>query len=302
MGANTQTEPTSSFGTLGSVGHSVPIKAVLFDLGNTLVGYYTSAEFPTVLRRCLRRCSEVQGWSADAARQEELFERALQLNQERADFAVRPLGERLRKLFDQQGTLDDVALARLSAAFMEPIFDRAQPSPQASVAQNWLDMACLRSSTRSCSASMSDGANRTGRHSTERWPCWTWPRPTHCSSVTIPDGTLPALRTPVCVPCFSGQWRVRRIWKRFRVSKSSCGWSIDHTHEAVLSNTRCARLHAARARHAHGVARQGLIHGLRGLRTHGRSDRHGHHRRGQSQFVLISSLSPERAERARLMA
>jgi putative hydrolase of the HAD superfamily len=123
---------------LSGLGHTVPIRAVLFDLGNTLVGYYTSAEFPTVLRRCLRRCSEVQGWSADAARQEELFERALQLNQERADFAVRPLGERLRKLFDQQGTLDDVALARLSAAFMEPIFDRAQPSPQASVVLNWL--------------------------------------------------------------------------------------------------------------------------------------------------------------------
>jgi len=111
----------------------VPIKAILFDLGNTLVGYYTSAEFPAVLRRCLRRCSEEQGWSTDAGRQEELFERALQLNQERADLAVRPLAERLRNLFDPQGTLDDHALARLSAAFMEPIFDRAQLSPQAPI-------------------------------------------------------------------------------------------------------------------------------------------------------------------------
>lgn len=118
---------------LGSLGHNVPIKAVLFDLGNTLVGYYKSAEFPSVLRRCLRRCSEAQGWPGDLDRDEALFERALQLNQERPDFAVRPLGERLRHLFDTHGALDDLALAGLSAAFMEPIFDLARLSPQAPI-------------------------------------------------------------------------------------------------------------------------------------------------------------------------
>ena len=30
----------------------VATRAILFDLGNTLVGYYTSTEFPLVLRRC----------------------------------------------------------------------------------------------------------------------------------------------------------------------------------------------------------------------------------------------------------
>lgn len=34
------------------------IRAILFDLGNTLVGYYASGEFPLVLRQCLR---EVHG-------------------------------------------------------------------------------------------------------------------------------------------------------------------------------------------------------------------------------------------------
>ena len=33
---------------------NVATRAILFDLGNTLVGYYTSTEFPLVLRRCLR--------------------------------------------------------------------------------------------------------------------------------------------------------------------------------------------------------------------------------------------------------
>ena len=109
----------------------MPIKAVLFDLGNTLVGYYESAEFPDVLRRCLRKCSQAQGWPRDVHREEGLFERALQLNVERPDFAVRPLGERLRELFEPYGTLDDLTVSRLADTFLAPIFDRARPCAQA---------------------------------------------------------------------------------------------------------------------------------------------------------------------------
>ena len=115
----------------GSLGHDVPIKAVLFDLGNTLVGYFHSAEFPSVLRRCLRECSQAQGLSGNAGREETLFERALQLNTERPDFAVRPLGERLRELFEPHVSLDDVMLSSLGAAFLKPIFDLARLDPQA---------------------------------------------------------------------------------------------------------------------------------------------------------------------------
>ena len=111
----------------------MPIRAVLFNLGNTLVDYYESAEFPSVLRRSLRLCSEARGWSSDAGREEALFERALQLNQERPDYAVRALGERLRELFDPQGTLDDHALGSLGAAFMKPIFDLARLCPDAPI-------------------------------------------------------------------------------------------------------------------------------------------------------------------------
>ncbi len=31
-------------------------RAVLFDLGNTLVSYYAAADFPPILRACLRAC------------------------------------------------------------------------------------------------------------------------------------------------------------------------------------------------------------------------------------------------------
>jgi FMN phosphatase YigB (HAD superfamily) len=66
----------------------VAIRAILFDLGNTLVHYYTSGEFPLVLRRCVRECASVRGQTEDHARDEDLFERALLLNREQRDYAV----------------------------------------------------------------------------------------------------------------------------------------------------------------------------------------------------------------------
>ena len=74
-------------------------RAILFDLGNTLVGYYTSTEFPLVLRRCLRECARALGQTEDPARDEDMFERALLLNREQSDYAVRPLAGRLHELF-----------------------------------------------------------------------------------------------------------------------------------------------------------------------------------------------------------
>ena len=45
----------------------VATRAILFDLGNTLVGYYTSSEFPLALRRCLRECARALGQTEDQA-------------------------------------------------------------------------------------------------------------------------------------------------------------------------------------------------------------------------------------------
>jgi HAD superfamily hydrolase (TIGR01509 family) len=99
-------------------------RAVLFDLGNTLVRYYTSAEFPDILRRCLQECREALGLPEDSARNRDTYDRALLLNTERPDFAVRPLAERLEWLF---GVTSDA----LVAAFLKPIFAVAKLDPQA---------------------------------------------------------------------------------------------------------------------------------------------------------------------------
>jgi putative hydrolase of the HAD superfamily len=107
------------------------VQAVLFDLGNTLVSYYGSGEFPTVLRRSLTECVAALGWSPDAHRDEQLFDQAMRLNQERTDFAVRPLDDRLRELFGASVALEETTLHRVSEAFLAPIFAMARPDPTA---------------------------------------------------------------------------------------------------------------------------------------------------------------------------
>jgi len=100
------------------------IRAVLFDLGNTLVAYYDSAEFPAVLRECLQRCANILGWSEAAGRDESLFARAMALNTESPDCAVHPLDERLTSLFGSTSP-------ELCEAFLQPIFARAQLDAEA---------------------------------------------------------------------------------------------------------------------------------------------------------------------------
>jgi FMN phosphatase YigB (HAD superfamily) len=109
----------------------VAIRAVLFDLGNTLVGYYTSREFPGVLRQCVEECTVALGWSEDPDRDEDIFKRALLINRERPDFAVRPLGDRLQELFGPYEVLDEVAAQALVPAFLQPIFATARLDPEA---------------------------------------------------------------------------------------------------------------------------------------------------------------------------
>src|SRR5204862_4329409 len=107
------------------------VRAVLFDLGNTLVAYYDGAEFPQVLRECLQQCAAVLGWSGAAAGKDALFARAMALNAESPDCAVRPLDRRLTGLFGLDGSLEASTLPPLCEAFLKPIFQRARLDPEA---------------------------------------------------------------------------------------------------------------------------------------------------------------------------
>jgi len=72
------------------------IRAVLLDLGNTLVHYYRGPEFRAILRRCLERTALVLGTTVS----DELYEHALVLNREDSGLAVRPLLDRIGSLLE----------------------------------------------------------------------------------------------------------------------------------------------------------------------------------------------------------
>jgi putative hydrolase of the HAD superfamily len=110
----------------------MPIRAVLFDLGDTLVSYYQPQQFLPILRRSLDDCLRALG--RNPARGEEaidLLHQALELNQERGDLAVWPLEERLKVLFRPYANLDTELTERLSLAFLQPIFATAQVNHEA---------------------------------------------------------------------------------------------------------------------------------------------------------------------------
>lgn len=102
------------------------VRAVLFDLGNTLVSYYGSSRFPPILRSCLRRALSAAGLSVSALDEQGLFEHAMRLNKEREDLAVRPLADRLQELFCPYAELTHTKLADVCGAFLEPIFGCAK--------------------------------------------------------------------------------------------------------------------------------------------------------------------------------
>ena len=113
----------------------MPIRAVLFDLGNTLVSYYQPTDFMPILRRSLQACLLTLGHTTlGREAQTKLVHQALELNQERADHAVWPLEERLRVLFSHYmpgATLDASSMERLCGAFLQPIFATARVNEDA---------------------------------------------------------------------------------------------------------------------------------------------------------------------------
>jgi putative hydrolase of the HAD superfamily len=111
--------------------NSEPVEAVLFDLGNTLVSYYRSADFPPVLRRCVAAAAEALPGHPTAAQLDAAFARALACNVERADGRVWPLAERLIRVFELEADTPAALLERLAQRFLEPVFATAKIDPDA---------------------------------------------------------------------------------------------------------------------------------------------------------------------------
>jgi len=96
------------------------VKAVLFDLGNTLVSYYSREEFPGVLAECIGRCRRLLMDRGVSFRDEGLWVRAEEQNHESPDDRVRPLEDRLGYIF---GVDDGEIVGALCGVFVEPIFE-----------------------------------------------------------------------------------------------------------------------------------------------------------------------------------
>lgn len=99
-------------------------KVILFDLGETLVGYCQGPAFRALLPKCLAGAETVLRGLRPARRFVPLdMSRALAENAERPDFRVTPLTERLSRIFGAD--LDDLASAEadaVGAAFLAPFF------------------------------------------------------------------------------------------------------------------------------------------------------------------------------------
>ncbi len=108
------------------------LDAILFDLGNTLVSYYSTSEFLPILEKCVDSIATVLGRHGQSTDVSAAFEAAKSFNQERDDLKVSPLADRLNQIFgDSSKTLPDPLVAEMSEAFLEPIFETGKLDPQA---------------------------------------------------------------------------------------------------------------------------------------------------------------------------
>ena len=102
--------------------------AVIFDLGNTLVSYYTRPQWPEVLSQA------IDGVAAHLGRRgrmrvnsDELTKRVEAEGGERDDHRVRPLEGRLARIFKlSEADLADGAAMEMCHCFMKPIFALAR--------------------------------------------------------------------------------------------------------------------------------------------------------------------------------
>ena len=99
---------------------------ILFDLGGTLAYYYEISEFPDILHEAV---AEVRDYLLKegilTVSSEEIFQRVREEDHEAADYRIRPLEERLYRIFQLDASLYSEELAmKMCRCFMKPIFAR----------------------------------------------------------------------------------------------------------------------------------------------------------------------------------
>jgi len=103
-------------------------EAIIFDLGNTLVAYYTRDEWPGVLAECIDGVAAcLRGWELLTVDAGELPRRSEAERGGPDDHRVIPLEERLVRIFDLGAArLEADVLPEMCRLFMQPIFARAR--------------------------------------------------------------------------------------------------------------------------------------------------------------------------------
>jgi putative hydrolase of the HAD superfamily len=108
-----------------------PLQAVLFDLGNTLVGYHRAPDFVPILRESIDGiCDFLAERKSVIVDRDRAFSHALQLNVEDPTHRVRPLESRLAEIFADEG-LSDSDLCVMCNVFLGPIFRTGRIDPHA---------------------------------------------------------------------------------------------------------------------------------------------------------------------------
>jgi putative hydrolase of the HAD superfamily len=101
---------------------------VLFDLGGTLVEYYSGPEFPEILRRAIKEVREhLRETGLLRVSIEDIWARVEKENHEAEGNRVRPLEDRLARIFGLDDSVRSSGLTMdLCRCFMKPIFARAR--------------------------------------------------------------------------------------------------------------------------------------------------------------------------------
>ena len=100
---------------------------LLFDLGNTLVEYFGPAGFSPVLRESIRLVGRALGAAGHSVPSDAEIEcRVAEEDHTARNYRVRPLHQRLARIFRLHGDADGKLIHSMSRAFMGPIFATAR--------------------------------------------------------------------------------------------------------------------------------------------------------------------------------